>query len=72
MEIRVTIIKDNGEQIEISRKISDLDGANIIRSVEKEVQKVQDEIGPLLSESIIEEHQNGFEGEKNKEEERNK
>ena len=70
MQVKITVIKDNGEEIEISRKIGDLDGLNIIRSVEQEVLKLQGEIGHLISETIIEDHQSGFVGEKNQEEKR--
>lgn len=72
MEVKILIIKDSGESIEISRKIGALDGRNIISSVEQEVVKLQSEIGPLLSETLIEDHQSGFEGEKNQEEKRDK
>ena len=65
MELKITILKDNGETIELSRKIGVLDAGNIISSVEQEVLKVQSEIAPLLSEIIIEDHQSGFVGEKN-------
>ncbi len=70
MQVKITVIKDNGEEIEISRKIGALDARNIISSVEQEVLKLQNEIGPLLSETIIEDHQSGFVGEKNQEEKR--
>lgn len=70
MQVKITVIKDNGEAIEISRKIGALDARNIISSVEQEVLKLQNEIGPLLSETIIEDHQSGFVGEKNQEEKR--
>lgn len=70
MQVKITVIKDNGEEIEISRKIGALDARNIISSVEQEVLKLQSEIGPILSETIIEEHQSGFVGEKNQEEKR--
>ena len=70
MQVKITVIKDNGEEIEISRKIGDLDGLNIIRSVEQEVLKLQSEIGHLISETIIQDHQSGFVGEKNQEEKR--
>ena len=72
MEVKITIIKDSGESIEIVRQIGALDGLNIISSVEQEVVKLQSEIGPLLSETLIEDHQRGFEGEKNQEEKRDK
>ena len=72
MELKITILKDNGETIELSRKIGVLDAGNIISSVEQEVLKVQSEIVPLLSEIIIEDHQSGFVGKKNQEEKRDK
>ncbi len=70
MQVKITVIKDNGEEIEIFRKIGPLDSGNILSSVETAVQKLQNEIGPLLSETIIEEHQSEFVGEKNQEEKR--
>lgn len=70
MQVKITVIKDNGEEIEISRKIGALDARNIISSVEQEMLKLQGELSPFLSETIIEEHQSGFVGEKNQEEKR--
>ena len=70
MQVKITVIKDNGEEIEISRKIGALDSRNIISSVEQEVLKLQSEIGPILSETLIEDHQSGFVGEKNQEKKR--
>lgn len=70
MQVKITVIKDNGEEIEISRKIGALDARNIISIVEQEMLKLQGELSPFLSETIIEEHQSGFVGEKNQEEKR--
>jgi hypothetical protein len=70
MRVKITIIKDNGEEIEISRKMSALDSRNVLSSVERAVEKLQNELAPLLSETMIEEHQSDFVGEKNQEEKR--
>jgi hypothetical protein len=70
MEVKITLINDRGEEIAFSRKLGALDTHNIISSVEQELLKLQGEIGPFLSETIIEEHQRGFVGEKNQEEKR--
>jgi hypothetical protein len=70
MHVKITLIKDNGEEIEISRKMGALDSRNVLSSVEQAVQKLQNEISPILSETMIEEHQSDFVGEKNQEEKR--
>lgn len=70
MQVKITVIKDNGEEIEFSRKLGALDTTNIISSVEQEMLKLQGELSPFLSETMIEEHQSGFVGEKNQEEKR--
>ena len=70
MKVKITVIKDNGEEVEIFRKISELDSTNILSSVEQEVLKLQQELSPFLTEKMIEDHQSGFVGEKNQEEKR--
>ena len=70
MRVKITVIRDNGEELEISRKIGGLDSANILSSVEQEVLSLQREISPFLAEKTIEDHRSGFVGEKNQEEER--
>lgn len=68
MQIKVTIIKNNGEEVEYLRDLGDLDSNSIIGSAEAEVTKVQRELLPFLTERLIEEHQLGFVGKKNQEE----
>ena len=68
MKLKITLIKDNGEEVDYSRQIGELDSSNILKSVEREVVAVQRELSPFLSENLIESHQQGFVGKKNQEE----
>lgn len=70
MEVTISIKKDNGETIEIVRELNSFEDQNIIDSVEQQMLLIRQDILPLLSEQLIEQHQNGFKGEKNKEKER--
>ena len=70
MQVKITIIKDNGEEVAYSRELGDLDSRNILKSVEREVLELQHEISPFLTETLIETHQSSFVGEKNQEEKR--
>ena len=70
MRVKITVIKDNGEEVDYSRELGDLDSLNILNSVEQEVLQLQHEISPFLTETLIETHQSSFVGEKNQEEKR--
>ena len=70
MQVTISIKKANGELIEITQEISELEYHNIISSVEQQVQSIRETILPLLSERLVEHHKTGFKGEKNQEEER--
>ena len=70
MQVKITVIKDNGEELAYSRALGDLDSLNILNSVEREVLELQHEISPFLTQTLIETHQAGFVGEKNQEEKR--
>ena len=70
MRVKITVTKDNGEEVEFSRELDTLDSSNILNSVESEVGKLQVELSPFLSKTLIEDHQMGFVGEKNQEEKR--
>ena len=72
MQVKIIVIKDNGEEIEFSREIGALDSSNIISSVEQELVKLQGSISPFLSQTLIEDHKEGFVGEKNQEENRDR
>ena len=70
MEVRIIVKKDNGEEIEITRSISEIQGKDIIDDVEKQVHSIKEVFLPLLSEQLVEHHKTSFRGKKNKEEER--
>jgi hypothetical protein len=70
MQLHITLVKDNGEEVRLSHQLADLDSANVIQSVEQELAKLHTSLNPLLSEALLETHQLGFVGEKNQEEER--
>ena len=70
MEVRIIVKKDNGEEIEITRSISEIQGKDIIDDVEKQVHSIKEVFLPLLSEQLVEQHKSSFRGKKNKEEER--
>jgi DNA anti-recombination protein RmuC len=70
MQVTMSIKKDNGESIEIVKEISNSSLPNIIDNIEQQVLSIKQEVLPLLSEQLIEEHQKEFKGEKNKEKER--
>jgi hypothetical protein len=70
MQVKLTIIKDNGEEMSYSREVGQLDSTNILNSVESEVLKMQSAMSAFLSKSFIEDHQDGFVGGKNQEKER--
>ena len=68
MQVKIRLIKDNGEEVEYSHDLGELDSCNIVNSVEREVVALQRAISPFFSETLIESHQQGFVGEKNQEE----
>ena len=70
MEVIISIKNDLGETVEIAKELGVLDGEDIIGSVEREVSSIREGLLPILSEKLIESHQQGFEGKKNQEEER--
>jgi hypothetical protein len=70
MQVTISIKQDNGEVIEIIKDLNNFDEKDIIGSVEQEVFSIKEELLPILSEKLIEQHQRGFVGEKNKEKER--
>jgi hypothetical protein len=70
MQVTISIKKDNGEVLEFMKELNKLDEKDIIASVEQEVFSIKEELLPKISEKLIEEHQLLFEGEKNKEKER--
>ena len=70
MQVKITVIKDNGEEVAYSQTLGELDSCNILKSVEREVQQLQHKISPFLAETLIETHQSSFVGEKNQEEKR--
>lgn len=72
MQITVSIKQDNGETIEIVKEVKQkviFDDKDIISSIEKEVTWIQAALSPILSEKLLQQHQAGFRGEKNKEKE---
>lgn len=69
MQVTISIKKDNGETIEIIKDLKNIDDKNIIDSIEEQMLSIRQEVFPLLSERLIEQHQKGFKGEKNKEKE---
>jgi len=70
MQVTISIKQDNGEVIEIIKDLNNFDEKDIIGSVEQEVFSIKEELLPILSERLIEQHQLRFKGEKNKEKER--
>lgn len=70
MQVTISIKQDNGEVIEIIKDLNNFDEKDIIGSVEQEVFSIKEELLPILSEKLIEQHQREFAGEKNKEKER--
>ena len=72
MQVKITLIKENGEEVSISRVLDALDSSNVLNSVEQAVCGLQAELAPILSETLLEDHQDGFVGEKNQEEKRDK
>ena len=69
MQVTISIKKDNGEVIELVKELTELSNADIIKSVEQQVNSIKEVCFPLLSEKLIEEHQQKFKGEKNQEKE---
>jgi folate-dependent phosphoribosylglycinamide formyltransferase PurN len=70
MEITISIKADNGDLIALRKSIVILEDKDIIGSIESEVSAVRHELLPLLSSTIVEQHQKLFRGEKNKEKKR--
>jgi hypothetical protein len=70
MQVRITITKDNGEEVELVQDVSVPEGDDLIGKVERQVQSIKESFLPLLSEQLVERHRLGFGGEKNQEEER--
>jgi hypothetical protein len=70
MEITISLKADNGEIIELSKKQVLLEDNNIIGSIESAVSSVRQEMLPLLSTKLVEQHQLLFDGKKNTEEKR--
>lgn len=70
MKVKLTVVKEDGTEIEVSVPIGELNSKNIIQSAEAEVCKMQEIFLPFLTERIIESHQSEFVGEKNQEEKR--
>lgn len=70
MEITISLKADNGEIIELSKKQVLLEDNNIIGSIESAVSSVRQEMLPLLSTKLVEQHQLLFSGKKNTEEKR--
>ena len=68
MQIKITVVKDNGEELSYLRQLGELDSLTIVNSVAREVVALQRDFSPFLSERLIEAHQQGFVGEKNQEE----
>lgn len=63
------MVKENGEEVVFSRSIDALDSSNVLNSVEQAVCSLQSDLAPILSEVLLEDHQNGFVGKKNQEKE---
>ena len=70
MEVTIRIKKNNGEIVEVIKELDSFDNNDIIESVEQQVLNIKEILLPILSASLIEHHQVGFKGEKNKEEKR--
>jgi hypothetical protein len=60
MKVTIKITKDNGEEIEIERTMEILGDNNVITRAENEVTALKEELFPLLSSTLIEEHQTFF------------
>lgn len=69
MQVTISIKKDNGELIEVMKEVTEFSSIDIIESVERQVNSIKEICFPLLSEKLIEEHQQKFVGEKNQEKE---
>jgi hypothetical protein len=72
MQVTISIKQDNGSVIEFIQELDTqtlFDEKDIINSIEKQVLSIQSSFLPLLSAKLVEQHQAGFEGEKNKEKE---
>ena len=69
MQVTISIKKDNGEVIEVVKELTELSSTDIIESVERQINSIKEVCFPLLSEKLVEEHQQKFEGEKNQEKE---
>jgi hypothetical protein len=70
MQVTISIKKDNGETIEITKEVVEQTIADIIESVEQQVNSIKTQCFPLITEKLIEGHQQTFKGEKNQEKER--
>lgn len=71
MEITISIKADNGALVELGKKIVILEDSDIIGSIESAVSSVRQEMLPLLSTKLVEQHQLLFSGgKKNTEEKR--
>lgn len=68
MRVKLTVVKDDGKEVTFSRELNALDSSNILTSIEGAVGAFQSELSPFLSETLIEDHQQGFVGKKNQEE----
>lgn len=70
MQFTISITKDNGEVVSITKELNALSSTDIINSVEEQVGKIKQIVLPFLSEQLIEHHQSEFKEKKNQEEER--
>jgi hypothetical protein len=70
MQVTIRIQNANGETIEIIKEVNGFEDQNIIDQVESQMLLIRQEVLPILSEQLIEQHQKGFKGEKNTEKER--
>lgn len=70
MQVTISIKRDNGQVIEISKELDNFDENNIIDRVEQQVLSIKADLLPLVSEKLIQQHQLEFKGKKNKEKER--
>lgn len=70
MEVTISIKHDNGEVTEIVKELVSFDDSPIIGSIEAKVSSIKEKFLPLLSEKLIEFHQQEFKGKKNQKEER--
>ena len=69
MQVTISIKKDNNETVEIVQDVKNFEESNIIDSIEQQILSIKQELLPILSERLIEQHQQGFKGEKNKKKE---